>query len=99
MRKRYLSYSRGFLSFKSFEVERYALFLAMTAPLSPILVVLFLLTGALLWQRSKQPQKDLPLPPGPKRWPLIGSLSQMPKVFEHETYRDWSRQYGDTSFL
>jgi hypothetical protein len=71
----------------------------MSTPLSLILVALFLLAGSLLWQRSKQPQKDFPLPPGPKRWPLIGSLLQMPKVFEHETYSKWSRQYGNSFLL
>jgi hypothetical protein len=70
----------------------------MTAPTLSILIALFVLAGALLRQRSKQSQKDLPLPPGPKRWPLIGGLLQMPKVFEHETYRKWSRQYGDKLF-
>jgi hypothetical protein len=79
--------------------SRYALFLVMTAPLSPPLLVLFLLAvTALLWRRSKQPHKDLPLPPGPKRWPFIGSLLQMPAAFEHETFREWNRQYGSYSF-
>jgi hypothetical protein len=70
----------------------------MAAPVSPILLVLFLLAVALLWRRSKQPHNNLPLPPGPKRWPLIGSLLQMPKAFQHETYREWCRQFGEHSF-
>jgi hypothetical protein len=71
----------------------------MAGPPSPILFVLFVLTITLLWRRfnSKQPHNNLPLPPGPKRWPFVGSLLQMPKVFEHETYKEWSRQYGDYS--
>jgi hypothetical protein len=71
--------------------------MTLVALLSPTLV-LFLLAVALLWRNSKQPGKALPLPPGPKRWPFIGCLLQMPKVYEHETYREWSRQCGNYSF-
>jgi hypothetical protein len=70
----------------------------MGAPLSPTLLILSLFGAALLWRRSRQPQKNLPLPPGPTRWPLIGSLLEMPKVFEQETFKEWSRQYGEDSF-
>ena len=70
----------------------------MAAPLSPILLAFALLAVALLWRRSKQSHRNLPLPPGPKQWPFIGCLPQMPKVFEQETFREWSRQYGDCSF-
>jgi hypothetical protein len=71
----------------------------MTGPLSPVVLVLFLLTVALFWRRSlKQPNKNLPLPPGPKQWPFIGSLLQMPRTFEWETYREWSQRYGEYSF-
>jgi hypothetical protein len=85
----------------SLEDVGYALFLEMAAPVSPLLLALTLLAAvALLWRRSKQPHKDaVPLPPGPKRWPIIGGLLEMPRTFEHETYREWSRQYGDCSFV
>jgi hypothetical protein len=70
----------------------------MAASLSPILLAFFLLAVALLWRRFKQSHRNLPLPPGPKRWPFIGCLLQMPQVFEHETFREWCRQYGDYPF-
>jgi hypothetical protein len=94
MRKK-MSFCLGFLSFESLG---YGLFLNMAAPFSPILLALSLLAVALLWRRSKQPHKNLPLPPGPKRWPFVGCLLEMPRVFEYETYKEWSRQYGDYSF-
>ena len=76
----------------------YELFSRMAAPLSPILLAVFLLAITSLWRRLKQSHRNLSLPPGPKQWPFIGCLLQMPKVFQQETYREWSRQYGDYSF-
>jgi hypothetical protein len=70
----------------------------LAASLSPILLAFFLLAVALLWRCSKQSHRNLPLPPGPKRWPFIGCLLQMPKVFGQEKFKEWSRQYGDYSF-
>ncbi|KIM42409.1 hypothetical protein M413DRAFT_18664 [Hebeloma cylindrosporum] len=34
----------------------------------------------------------LPLPPGPKRLPLVGNLFVMPKTLEWETYHQWSQE-------
>jgi hypothetical protein len=88
---RYISFENlGYTPFRILEMP--------AAPVSPLLALTLLAAVVLLWRRSKQLHKDsAPLPPGPKRWPIIGSLLQMPRTFEHETYREWSRQYGDCS--
>ncbi|KAI9453226.1 cytochrome P450 [Russula earlei] len=36
----------------------------------------------------------LPLPPGPKGWPLLGNLLDIPTANIVETYTNWARKYG-----
>ena len=38
--------------------------------------------------------KGLPLPPGPKGYPIIGNLLQMPVYNFWFTYDDWCKTYG-----
>ncbi|KAF8999417.1 hypothetical protein BDQ17DRAFT_1246564, partial [Cyathus striatus] len=39
-------------------------------------------------------RKTLPLPPGPNRYPIIGSLLSMPKTFQWETFMQWGEKTG-----
>lgn len=39
-------------------------------------------------------RRRLPLFPGPWRYPIIGNVPQMPKVYPWLTYERWSKQYG-----
>ncbi len=39
-------------------------------------------------------QRKQPLPPGPKKWPLIGCLLDMPRERQWETYHEWCKFYG-----
>jgi hypothetical protein len=34
------------------------------------------------------------LPPGPKKYPLIGSLLSMPTTLEWETFAKWGKDYS-----
>ena len=43
--------------------------------------------------RNGQPQGQK-LPPGPKKYPLIGSLFSMPSTLEWETFAKWGQEYS-----
>ncbi|KAG6895218.1 hypothetical protein C0992_002520 [Termitomyces sp. T32_za158] len=58
-----------------------------------IAVVSFTLVFSLyLKQRGKGSR--LPLPPGPKKLPIIGNLLDVPKSFEWITYHNWCKEFG-----
>lgn len=40
------------------------------------------------------PYSSLPLPPGPKGWPVIGNLLNMPTEFEWKTYHEWCKKFS-----
>jgi hypothetical protein len=64
-----------------------------------ITLALSVLLAFVLWKTAKQLlHPNLPLPPGPKGWPIIGNLLQIPKDFEHETYHAWARKCGTFVF-
>jgi hypothetical protein len=43
-------------------------------------------------------RNGLPLPPGPKPWPVIGNLLDFPKDKAWLTYQSWNDQYGDVVY-
>jgi len=45
-----------------------------------------------LYRASKR--ERLSLPPGPKGWPLIGNLLDIPQSDFVKTYAEWARKYG-----
>ena len=55
-------------------------------------VVTLILALILLYRASNRDR--LPLPPGPKGWPLIGNLLDIPQSNVVKTYAEWARKYG-----
>ncbi|KAF9562064.1 cytochrome P450 [Agrocybe pediades] len=64
----------------------------------------FLATGALFFlyfrsRRNSNP-RGLPLPPGPKSLPLVGSLFSIPATVKPWlAYAEWAKQYGDIFYF
>lgn len=50
----------------------------------------------LRWRASKP---RLPLPPGPYRLPLIGTIDKAPQTNPWRTYQKWTRRYGPIVYL
>ncbi|KAK7678433.1 hypothetical protein QCA50_018493 [Cerrena zonata] len=59
----------------------------------------FLCAFILLKWLKQTSKSTLPLPPGPKGYPIIGNLLQMPSTTPWKTFREWSKLYGDVMFL
>ena len=68
----------------------------MATMLSPnvLTTTIFLAFVVVLYRRAQRNKNGLPLPPGPKKWPFIGSLLSLPTSFEWETYAHWSEIYS-----
>lgn len=57
--------------------------------------VLTLLAFVTLW--IVHGWRRVPLPPGPRGLPLIGSLLQLPRNKEWLQYNEWAKEYGMSS--
>lgn len=65
------------------------------------LVALFF--GCMLFRQLKKGRtsnpKGLPLPPGPKGFPLIGNIFNMPVNKPWLVYEEWCKTYGELSMI
>jgi hypothetical protein len=65
--------------------------------LEALLVALALVAAAAaaaVWQRSGGRY----LPPGPKRWPILGSFLSFPRHHVYDAFCRWQKEYGESPF-
>ena len=46
------------------------------------------------WLNGQRQKRLGNLPPGPKKYPLIGNLLSMPSTIEWETFVKWGQEYS-----
>ncbi|KAH6906085.1 cytochrome P450 [Coprinopsis sp. MPI-PUGE-AT-0042] len=54
------------------------------------------LVAVLRWQSSRRTR---PTPPGPTKFPVVGSILSMPTSRQWEVLRDWEKEYGELIYL
>lgn len=63
----------------------------------PLALLVASLAVTYLWLTRKH--RGLPLPPGPKGWPLIGNVFDMPMIRSWEVYHKWCKEFSEHSSL
>ena len=56
-----------------------------------LFVALFIVGYSLFWPKRRL---RLPYPPGPKGWPIIGNVFDVPEKTQWLTYTEWANLYG-----
>ena len=80
-------------------ISSMTLSLLATYPYHTLAVLLF---GGILFKhlrKGKINPKGLPLPPGPKGFPLIGNIFDMPVKKPWLVYDEWCKTYGELSMI
>ena len=68
-------------------------FNTFTQMLTQLAFVLSILTiFVVYWMNGQRQVRNLP--PGPKKYPFIGNLLQMPSTLEWETFAKWGQEYS-----
>ena len=53
-----------------------------------------LIVFVVYWMTRNDQRQGQKLPPGPKKYPLIGNLLSMPSTLEWETFAKWGKEYS-----
>ena len=61
-----------------------------------VAVVIIILTSILVALISSGRRRRLP--PGPRGWPLIGNIFDIPEVHAWKTFANWSKRWGKSCY-
>ncbi|KAF7375513.1 putative monooxygenase [Mycena sanguinolenta] len=61
-----------------------------------ILAAAVMSAGYLFWKSAARKNN---VPPGPRRWPLIGSVLEIPQTCQWETFSKWAKTYGSIVYV
>ncbi|KAJ6477549.1 cytochrome P450 [Mycena sanguinolenta] len=61
-----------------------------------IFVVAVISAGYLFWKSAARRNN---VPPGPRRWPLIGSVLEIPQTCQWVTFSRWAKTYGSIVYM
>ncbi|KZT21922.1 cytochrome P450 [Neolentinus lepideus HHB14362 ss-1] len=65
-----------------------------------VLVVFSAIVGLLaVWFSFRKRRSDKTVPPGPKGWPLLGNLFDIPQSSAWYTFTAWRKEYGNIVYL
>ena len=70
-----------------------------TSQLYLLVVVALLGLWATSARKSRSNPNQLPLPPGPKGYPVVGNLFEMPREKVWLLYDRWHQSYGKDSYI
>ncbi|PCH43261.1 cytochrome P450 [Wolfiporia cocos MD-104 SS10] len=62
---------------------------------SSLLLALLVYLAWSWWSKNTSNRR---LPPGPRPIPFLGNVHQLPSEFQHKTFSEWGKQYGDLVF-
>lgn len=67
----------------------------MSTPIYAALAILACATLYSITRGTRYGKANLPLPPGPKKLPVIGNLLDAPSEFQWIKYHEWSKQHSE----
>lgn len=55
--------------------------------------------GVYLAKQVLTKKNPAPYPPGPAGWPLVGNVSDMPRIKPCLAFTEWGKKYGDITHV
>jgi len=70
-----------------------------TTNMNALVAISVTLVASTFWLIQRYRRSSYKLPPGPRGWPIIGNLFDMPHDYHWVTYSEWGKKYGPLTYL